>query len=705
MTIHRFFSYAIALPVLFIACTAAKQVGDTKVITSEKTPVASPNEDVAKWKFTNIPGTLDFASIDPKVDPRQDFYAFANGTWLRKNPVPSTESSWGSFNELLENNNKVLRQICEKAASEKNEKGSYLQVVGDFYYSAMDSVSREKAGIDPLQLWLNRIDALKDKKDLATLVAEMNYRGTGLFFDLFVDQDLKDNSRMVMYFTQGGLTLPSNDYYLKQDTSSVKLREVFIAHLEKMMGMLGYKPAEAKQAAGMIFKLEETLAKGSKSPVALRDPESNYNKMQWKEFGALSASFNWDAYVKAYDVQTPVDVIVGQPEFFKQIESVIQLSSLTEIKHYLKWHLLHSNSANLTQAIEENNFSFFGTHLRGAKKMKPRWKRVLGAMSNSSIDEALGRAFVDKQFKEEEKRKVNEMVDHIFAVFKDRLDTLEWMSETTRKEALYKLSTFVRKLGFPQKWEDYSSLVIDRNSYAENSMRCSAFATRLEMQKLSKPIDKTTWQMPPHIVNAYYNPIWNEIVFPAGIMQPPFFDISREDAVNYARMGAVIGHELTHGFDDQGCQFDAGGNLKNWWLREDSLRFSERTQKLVDCFNNYEALPGVFVNGSLTLGENIADLGGLRIAYYAYKRSLSGKKKENLNGFTPEQRFFLSFAQIWKVNFTDSFLKVQIFTDPHSPGKYRVLGTLSNLEEFYEAFGVKEGDAMYRSEVARARIW
>lgn len=658
------------------------------------------------WLYAEVKNSVDFKDMDPQVKPQDDFFDFVNGGWIKNTVIPSTESSWGKFNILADNNNKVLKTILEETAKQKNEPYTVNQLIGDFYASIMDTVRRESNGIKPIEEELKKINALKDKKELARYIGMQHRYSINSFFGSMIDQDLKDNSKMSLTFTQGGITLPSAEYYTKSDNESVEIRKQYSDHLKKMFGFINMKPAEADIASQHVLAIESLLADSSLTPLEERDIQSQYNPKSWEDMKKLTPSFNWDLYNKEIGLNVPpAQVIVAVPKFMRCFESILAKKSIPEIKNYLKWKLLLATADKLTLAMEKQQFSFFGTTLRGAKQMKPTWKRAIGAIGGSAVGEALGHAFVDKTFSPEAKRKINEMVDNIFYAFKQRLDTLEWMSPETRQKAHKKLSTFIRKLGYPEKWSDYTGLKISRESYVLNAFACNEFVHYKTIAKLSKPIDKTEWLMPPHIVNAYYNPLWNEIVFPAGIMQPPFFDVNKEDAVNYARMGAVIGHELTHGFDDQGAQFDDGGNLSNWWLPEDLNNFQGRTQKLIDCFNSYEALPGVFVNGALTIGENIADLGGLKIAYYAYKRSLKDKKKEIINGFSPEQRFFIAYGQIWCTKYTETALKNQIYTNVHAPGKYRVIGPLSNMHEFFKAFQVSEGDKMRMPEDKMAKIW
>lgn len=707
------FLFIVLGSVLLIQCSSSKSSKDSS--NSEKSTIVkvplvpvppTPPPIPLVFTFEANSRTVDFQDMDGSVNPSVDFFDFVNGKWIKNTPIPGTESSWGKFNILSDNNNKVLRGILESTAKQKNDAGTITQLIGDFYYTIMDSVKRDAEGIKPIQNELNLINAIKDKKDLAKYIGHQHRFGVGSFFGLMVEQDMKDNTRMVLYIGQGGLSLPSSEYYTKKDTSSEQIKKAYRTHLKTMFGYINMKSGEAELASQHVYGIESMLADSSLTPLEERDIQSQYNKKTWDELKKMTPSFNWDAYSKEIGLAKPVnDLIVSVPKSLSSIEKIIGTKSLPEIKNYLRWKILLAAGNKLSSQIEKQQFAFFGTTLRGAKVMKPAWKRAISAIGGSAVSEALGHAFVDKTFSPEAKKRVNEMVDNIFSAFKQRLDTLEWMSTETRKKAHSKLSTFIRKLGYPDKWTDYSKLIINRTSFVQNVMACEEFNHLKSLEKLSKPIDKGEWQMPPHIVNAYYNPLWNEIVFPAGIMQPPFFDVTKEDAVNYARMGAVIGHELTHGFDDQGAQFDETGSLVNWWLEDDMKNFQERTQKLIDCFNSYEALPGIFVNGALTIGENIADLGGLKIAYYAYERSLQGKTRENINGFNPEQRFFVAYGQIWCTKYTDKALKNQIYTNVHAPGKFRVVGPLSNMKEFFKAFDIKEGSKMRLPEDKMAKIW
>lgn len=689
--------------VLSSSCKTKKPTDVVAVV--DNVNVEAPAVVKPGFKFDPVPGTIDFQDMDPSVDPKADFYHYANGAWVKNNPVPATENRWSNFNVLQDENNRKLKGILEDASKGNHPVGDHRQLIGDYYYTYMDSVKRNNDGINPIKADLAKIDAIKTKKELANYLAYQHNYGIPSFFGLGIDQDLKDINLNITYINQGGILLPNRDYYFKEDSSSVQLRDKYVLHLTKMFGFLGYKADAASKAAKNILSMETKLAKVSMGPVELRNIDAQYNKMTVAEFKKMIPSFDFTAYLKARELPGVNDLIVGQPEFFKGFEKLITEESLENIKDYLKIQFFEAAASKLTSEIDQEIFSFFSTTLRGTKMMKKRWERAITAVSWSSVGEALGHAFVDVYFKPESKKKVNEMVDNIMLVFRERLNTLEWMSPATKEKALEKLASFTRKLGYPDKWTDYSSLKISRESYFKNWMAASYFGVKKNTEKFGKAIDRSEWQMAPHIVNAYYNPPWNEIVFPAGIMQPPFFDINAEDAVNYARMGAVIGHEFLHGFDDQGAQFDASGKFVNWWTSEDSLKFSARTKKLVDHFNTFEPLPGVFVNGELTLGENIADVGGLTMAYYAYQHSMKGKNPVVINGFSPEQRFFIAFAQVWKENHTEKSMKLQVFTNPHSPGQYRVIGPLSNMPEFFEAFDVNEGDPMRRPKDKISLIW
>ncbi len=647
--------------------------------------------------------TFNADFLDSTARPEDDFYQFANGLWLKNNPVPASESRWGSFNEVNERNNETLKTLLEEASKTSKDKGSVTQIVGDYFACIMDSTKRNADGIKPIQAELDRVKGLT-KENLADLVAHQHQFGMGSLFGFGVAEDLKDNTKYAIYISQVGLGLPDKTYYFNKDSASVAMRTEYAKHVDKLftLGGVGAEGVGAKELA-----LETKFASASMDAVEQRNIEIQYNKYAYADFKKLCPNFNWDAYFAGIGVKQLDTIIVSQPAFLKNLNTMLASVSLDEWKMYFTNEVIADNASRLSDALEQEQFAFYQEYMRGAKEMKPRWKRAIGSYGGTMGD-VLGRAFVEKSFSDDAKKRVEEMVDNLQASLKERLKNLPWMSDSTKAKAMEKMASFTRKMAFPSKWKETNDLKISRSSYAENAMNASNFDFKLMVNKLGKPIDKTEWGMGAHIVNAYYNPVQNEICFPAGILQPPFFDPKAEDAVNYARMGAVIGHEMIHGFDDQGAQFDAKGLFQMWWTKDDFAKFSEKTNALVGQYNQYTPITGdstVKVNGQLTLGENIADFGGLTVAYYAYQKSLEGKKKENIKGYTPEQRFFISFAQIWKANSTDKALKTQVQTDPHSPAKFRVNGTLSNMPEFFKAFNIQEGAKMRQPQDKIVAIW
>lgn len=648
---------------------------------------------------------IDIANIDSTVKPVDDFYQFVNGNWIKNNPIPETESRWGSFNELEVQNKNKLRAILEEAAADKAAKpGSNIQKIGDFYAVAMDSVKLNNDGIAPLKEEFELIENIKSADDLIKAVAHFHMIGVGPMFSGYIGQDPKISTEYITQLFQGGLGLPDRDYYTNTDERTLGIQKAYIEHIAKTFVLLGDKPEVAEKTAKTIFDIESSLAKASMTKVDQRDPEKQYNKKTTKELAELTPNFNWDIYFNELGVKNN-NVIVGQPEFYKALNVAMKSVPLNDWKTYLRWNLIDATSNKLSDDFVNEHFSFYGKTLLGIPALKPRWKRSLEA-TDASLGDALGQIFVQKHFTEESKKRVGEMVDNLIAAYRVRIESRDWMSPETKKAANEKLDKVMKKLGYPDKWKDYSSLEIKRDSYVQNYLRANKYAFHDMADKLGKPVDRTEWGMTPPTINAYYNPSLNEIVFPAGIMQPIFFNPDADDAVNYGIMGAVIGHELTHGFDDEGSQFDADGNLKNWWTEQDKANFKNKTDMVVKQFNDYVAIDDMHVNGELTLGENIADLGGLTISYYAFKKSLEGKPApEKIDGFTPEQRFFIAWAQGWRGNMRPEFLKNLIQTNPHSPGNFRGNGPLTNMQEFYDAFDVKEGDKMYRPKEARAEIW
>jgi putative endopeptidase len=649
---------------------------------------------------------VDVEAIDKSVNPADDFYEFSNGSWLRNNPIPETESHWSSFSVLSEQNNKILFALLSKVSDNPNwQPGTIQQKVSDYFSSAMDTASVKEMGMKAIKPYLTRIEAIASANDVITQIAQLHVIGADPLFSFYIMQDAKNSIQYIPYLSQDGLGLPDKDYYLKDDERSVSIQKAYQQHLIKTFELSGNYPESAQIFGKQVYDIELNLAKSSMSRVELRDIEKQYNKIKVDSLKKLAPNIPWENYFKAIGAQTPIkEVVVMQPEFIKKANSLFKTLTLQQWKSYLKWHLLKHTATKLHPKMEQEHFKFYGTTLTGVKEMKPRWKRVINIL-NETIGEAVGYLYVENNFTPEAKDKVNQMVDNIFEAFKERLQKLEWMSEETKEKAFEKLKTINRKLAYPDKWKDYSALVITRDNYAENFLKSKAFEHKRMIAKIGKPIDRNEWGMAPQTVNAYYNPLMNEIVFPAAIMMPPFFDFEADDAVNYGAIGAVIGHELIHGFDDMGSKFDANGNMENWWTPDDAKMFAIKTKLLVEQFNKFEADKGLFVNGELTLGENIADLGGLSIAYDAYLKSQQGKTTKVIDGFSPEQRFFIAWAQVWKDNMRSEFLRQLVLTNPHAPGKYRVLGPLSNMETFYKAFNVTEKNKMYRDEANRAVIW
>lgn len=669
--------------------------------------LASCGGDAKKEETAKAPNTgIDVKNIDSTAKPTDDFYQFVNGNWLKNNPIPESESRWGSFNELQEKNVAKLRAILDDATSDKAAAaGSNKQKIGDFYSVACDSVKLNADGITPLKDEFAAIDNIKTSDDLIKAVAHLHTIGVGAMFGGYIGQDPKISTEIITQLGQGGISLPDRDYYTNTDERTLGIQKAYKHHLANMFVLLGDKPEVADKNANIVFGIETNLAKASMTKIDMRDPEKIYHKKTVKELEALTPNFNWTLYFEGTGIKNINDVIVSQPDFFAALNKNIKSVSINDWKTYLRWGLIDQMASKLSDNVVNEHFDFYGKTLLGIPALKPRWKRALES-TDQSLGDALGQVFVEKHFTQESKTRVGDMVKNLIAAYRVRIASRDWMSEETKKAANLKLDKIMLKLGFPDKWKDYSTLDIKRDSYVQNFMRANVYGFKQMIDKLGKPVDRTEWGMTPPTINAYYNPSLNEIVFPAGIMQPIFFNPDADDAINYGCMGAIIGHELTHGFDDEGAQFDADGNLKNWWTDADKANFKKKTDMLVMQFNNYIAIDSVHVRGELTLGENIADLGGLTISYYAFKKSLEGKPApEKIDGFTAEQRFFISWAQGWRGNMRPEFLKNLVQTNPHSPGNFRGNGPLSNMQEFYDAFGVKEGDKMYRPKAERAEIW
>jgi putative endopeptidase len=643
--------------------------------------------------------------MDKSVDPGTDFFHYAAGNWIKANPVPEDKSRWGAFMELQERNwfliHEILDSLTTAAAVQEN---SPARKVRDFYRSALDTNRLEELGFKPLGPDLERIRALKSGNDILPLLADFHQRGIGGFFRHSVEPDAKNSSVYALYLRQGGLGLPDRDYYLKEDFA--KIRAAYVAHLARMLTLLGEEPAAAQARAGTVLELETALAKASKSRVDLRDPVANYHKFAVAGVVQAYPDAPLTIYLGGLGLENLAEVIIAQPEFFRALYELAKERPLEDWKTYLRWHLLNARAPYLHTAAEDESFAFYGKVLRGQPSQEPRWQRAARVI-DGQLGEALGQLFVARHFPPSARARMIELVDNLKAVFHDRLAKADWMTEATRAKALAKFERFTQKIGHPDSFRDYSKVRIAADDYVGNVQRAELFESRRQLARVGLPVDKTEWHMTPQTVNAYFNPSQNEIVFPAGILQPPFFDSGLDDAVNYGAIGVVIGHEITHGYDDQGRKYDAEGNLDDWWTEADAKAFEARVQKVVDQYNAYEALPGLHVNGKLTLGENIADLGGTSISYEALERALAkdpGQRKK-IDGFTPEQRFFLSLSQVWRINCREAEIRRLITVDPHSPGQFRGVGPHVNVQEFYDAFGIEAGAPLWRPPEARARIW
>ncbi|HEY0458528.1 MAG TPA: M13 family metallopeptidase [Pyrinomonadaceae bacterium] len=647
---------------------------------------------------------FDTNFIDTTVQACDNFYRYAVGNWLKNNPIPAAYSSWGVDQMVEKSNFDILKDVLESASKNTNAaKNSDTQLIGDFYTSCMDEDAINKAGTKPLKTYFKRINSIKDSKGLQKTIASLQKQGFSPVFAFYADSDQKNSSMNIVNIRQGGLSLPNRDFYTKEDEKSKEIREKFLAHMTKMFALLGDSPDEAKAGAETVMKVEMRFALASKTPVELRDPVENYHKMTLTEANAVTPNFAWDVFGQELGVPAYAELNIGQPEFFREFSKMTSEIPLADWKTYLRWRVLTRSSARLAKPFEDENFNFYSGVLRGTQEQQPRWRRCLRATDNS-LGEALGQEYVKRAFTPEAKRRMNELVENLFIAYRERIEKLDWMSDATKKEALYKLSTFLRKIGYPDKLRGYAGLKIDRQSYFQNAANTTEFEIARDWRDIGQKVDKTRWGMTPPTINAYYNPSFNEIVFPAGILQPPFFNVSADDALNYGNAGGIIGHEVTHGFDDEGSQYDAEGNLKMWWTKEDRERFEKKADCVVEQFDNYEVLPGLKMQGKLTLGENIADLGGLIIAYNAFKKSMEGKPRPaNIDGLTPEQRFFLSYAVGWMVNQRPESIRTQVLGDPHAIPEWRVIGPLSNMPEFAEAFGCKMGDKMVNPKPCK--IW
>jgi putative endopeptidase len=648
----------------------------------------------------------DPSNMDKNTLACADFYQYANGTWLKNTEIPAAYSSWGSFNVLAENNRKTLHDILEEAAkNNKAAKGSIEQKIGDFYASCLDEAKREAEGIRPLVPELARIDKIQNAKEVVSQIAYLHRHGVPTLFGFGSLPDLKNSSMVMAFAGQGGLSLPNRDYYTKTDEKSVKLREDFVKHLANMFQLVGDTPEQATKNAQTVLAFQTRLAQNSRTPVELRDPTTQYHMMSPAQLTELTPNFSWDDYRRGAGAPTTGNINVAHPEFFTAVNKMMIEVPVADWKTYLRWHLITAAAPSLSSKFETENFNFFGKALEGRKEQLPRWRRCVSA-TDGSLGEALGQIYVARAFTPESKARMKAMVSNLIAAFSERLQKLDWMSDETRKQALLKLNAFGQKIGYPDKWIDYSALEVSRDSYLANVLRSSEFDQVRDFNKINKPVDRKEWGMTPPTVNAGDNPLYNDIEVPAGILQAPFFNPDADDAINYGAIGAVIGHEITHGYDDQGAEFDAQGNLKNWWTETDKKNFDQRAECVVNQFSAFEAEPGLHLQGKLVSGESIADLGGLYVAYDAFMKALQGKPRPaDIDGFTPEQRFFLGWAQVWAEKTTPEFARFQSQSDPHPLSRFRVNGPLSNMPKFAEAFQCKAGSAMVREDAKRCQIW
>lgn len=648
----------------------------------------------------------DPANMDANTSACADFYQYSNGTWLNKTPIPPAYSSWGSFNVLAENNRKVLREILEAAAKRTNApKGSNEQKIGDFFASCVDEAKREAEGMKPLVPELARIDKISTVQDVVLQLAYMHRHGVPTLFGFGSLPDLKNSSMVMGFAGQGGLSLPNRDYYTKTDEKSVKLREDFVKHVANMFQLVGDTPEQAAKNAQTVLAVQTRLAENSRTPIQLRDPTTQYHMMGPAQLKELTPNFSWDDYRKGVGAPAIGNINVAHPEFFQAVSKLLTEVPVTDWKSYLRWHLITASAPSLSAKFETENFNFFGKTLEGRKEQLPRWRRCVSS-TDGALGEALGQVYVSRAFTPESKARMQTMVNNLIAAFRERLQKLDWMSDETRKQAIAKLNAFGQKIGYPDKWIDYSKLHVSRDSYLANVLRAGEFEQMRDFNKINKAVDPVEWTMTPPTVNAYNSSLRNEIVFPAGILQAPFFNPAADDAINYGAIGAVIGHEITHGYDDSGSNFDLSGNLKNWWTPADKKNFDQRAECIANQFSSFEAEPGLNLQGKLVSGESIADLGGLYVAYDAFQKSLQGKPRPaNIDGFTPEQRFFLGWAQVWAEKYTAETARLQTQSDPHPLGRFRVNGPLSNMPQFAEAFQCKAGDPMVRAEKDRCLIW
>lgn len=646
---------------------------------------------------------IDKSNMDLSVKPGDNFFLYANGNWIKKNPVPASRTRWGSFDELRLENSKRISSLLEDASHATNPDRK-TQIIGDFYYSGMDSNTIEEKGATPIKPMLKEIDEAKDMNDILHEIATMRVNGYGSAgFRIGVSADRKNVTQYIPSIGQGGTNLPDRDYYLKDDARSVKIRDAYKENIQTLFSLLGHDEATAKAKSDVVMRMETTLAQAQYARVDMRDPYKTYNKFSVKDLSTITPDINWSDFLKDMKIIGADSVVINNPGFFKIFDSMLVAAPVNDWKTYLSWEVIQSAAPNLSSPFVQAAFEL-NKVLTGQKEQTPRWQRMSGLI-DGSLGDMIGELYVDKYFKPEAKQYMIDLVTNMQNTFADRIKHLDWMSDETKKKALEKLEAFTKKIAYPDKWKDYDGVIIDKNDYMSNVRSVSVWAYNYMVNRMGQPVDRTVWGMTPPTINAQYSPTNNDITFPAGILQSPFFDFGADDAVNYGGIAAVIGHEMTHGFDDQGRRYDAIGNLQDWWQKTDEKNFTERADKVASEYDAFTVLDTIHVNGKLTLGENLADLGGLNIAYEAFSKTKEFKDGKKIGGFTPQQRFFLSWAQVWRNNTLPETTAQLIKTDPHSPGMYRTNAPVSNIDEWYSAFNVKKGDAMFVPKDERIHIW
>jgi putative endopeptidase len=696
------FSKLVPLGLTVAIAASLAACGKTDTAPAAAVADAKPAFDLSQIKTPLI--SLNSADLDPAIAACTDLNGFVNSSWLKANPVPNDQTTWGSFEILRERSLEVQHALVQQAAASQAKAGSVEAKIGDIWKTGSDEAKIEAAGIAPLQPQLDKIAALNDTAAITRYLRDSQAQGQGVLFSLSANADYKDSANVIAYVGQGGLGLPEKGYYF--DESQARIREAYVAYIAQALTLSGVDAAQAKTQAQAVMEFETRLAKASLSRIELRDPAKRYNPVSAAEADKLTPNFSWTALFDTLKVPAAQKFSLAQPGFFGEVDKMLTEVPASTWQAYLRFHTVDDAAPYLSSAFEKANFDFYGTTLRGQKEMQPRWKRVLESV-NTSIGEGLGQLYVDAVFPAESKEQMQHLVENLSVALKARLEKLEWMGEDTRKKALEKWASFTPKIGYPDKWRDWSGFETNADSYLGNMQAARAFNYRYMLNKIGKPVDKTEWGMTPQTVNAYYNATKNEIVFPAAILQAPFFDAKADPGLNYGGIGAVIGHEMMHGYDDSGSQFAANGNFDNWWTDSDRKAFTGRTDQLVAQFDGYESLPGVNVKGKLTLGENIGDLGGLTVAYDALQMALKENPKANVavDGHSQDQRFFMNWATVWRRNFTDGELRVRLNTDPHAPANFRANGAPSNMPAFAQAFECKPGDAMVRADDKRVVIW